>query len=171
MAKQRVLVDTCVIIEAFRIKCWKALCNHFDVETVECCVAECCTGDPLRPGRVDISHEELVAGLAQIHTVDATMLATLTLECHDLPALDDGELHMMAWLRAHPEDAVLTVISTADQAAVRATHTLDLLDRVWSLEEMAKTAHVGRKQLNGLHSHFQEDWLSSLRTKLRLGVL
>jgi hypothetical protein len=38
MSKLRVLVDTCVIIEAFRVNCWKALCNHFSVETVECCV-------------------------------------------------------------------------------------------------------------------------------------
>lgn len=171
MSKQRVLVDTCVIIEAFRIKCWKALCRHFDVETVDCCVTECCTGDPLKPGRVEIPRDELIDGLARIHSVDETMLAMLAIDCHDIPALDDGELHLMAWLHAHPKDAVLTVISTADRAAVRATHVLKLLDRLTSLQELGQTAGVGRKQMSSLKSHFQGDWLSTLRMQLKMDIL
>lgn len=171
MAKPRVLVDTCVIIEAFRTKCWKALCSHFDVETVDCCVTECCTGDPLQPGRVQIPRDELLDGFAHVHDVDDMMLAQLMLACPQLPALDDGERHLMAWLHAHPDDAVLTVISTADRAAVRATHVLKLLDRVTSLQNLGQTAGVGRKQLSNLHPHFQEDWLGSLRMQLQMGIL
>lgn len=171
MVKPRVLVDTCVIIEAFRINCWKALCIHFDVETVDCCVIECCTGDPLQPGRVQISRDELIEGLALVHEVDNTMLAMLRLDYPHLPALDDGELHLMAWLYAHPEDAVLTAISTTDRAAVRATHVMALLDRVTSLQELGLAAGVGRKQLENLQSHFEEDWLSSLRLQLQMNIL
>lgn len=171
MPKQRVLVDTCIIIEAFRVKCWKALCRHFDVETVQCCVTECCTGDPLQPGRVAIEREELVADLAHIHVVSETMLAQLALARDNLPALDDGELHMMAWLHAHPGEAVITLISTADRAAVRATHALQLLDRVDSLQNLAKVAGVGKKQLSNLAHHFSEDWLGTVRMQLKMGVL
>lgn len=171
MAKQRVLVDTCVIIEAFRTKCWKALCAHFDVETVHCCVTECCTGDPLQPGRTPIPHDELLGGLARVHDVDDMMLALLALERPQLPALDDGERHLIAWLHAHPADAVLTAISTTDRAAVRATHVLKMLDRVASLQHLGQTAGVGRSQLNSLRPHFQEDWLSSLRMQLQMGIL
>jgi hypothetical protein len=165
------LVDTCVIIEAFRTKCWKALCTHFSVETVHCCVIECCTGDPLQPMRTPIPHDELREGLARVHDVDEMLLAQLALECPQLPALDDGERHLMAWLHAHPADAVLTAISTADRAAVRATQVLNMLDRVASLQLLGQTAGVGRSQLNSLRPHFQEDWLSSIRTQLLMGIL
>lgn len=171
MAKQRVLVDTCVIIEAFRINCWKTLCQYFSVETVQCCVDECCGGDPLKPGRVPIPREELGNGLTSVHVVSDLMLAELSLANDDLPALDDGERHMMAWLHSNPAEAILTVISTSDRAAVRAAHVLRLLDRVTSLQELAKNSHVGPKQLGNLEHHFTEDWLSTLRMQLRMDIL
>lgn len=170
MPKPRLLVDTCVIIEAFRTNCWTALCRHFDVETVEACVTECCTGDVLTPGRVPIDRTVLLAGLAQVYAVDDLQLATLTLEVEALPAIDEGELHLMAWLHAHPTEAVLVAISTADRAAVRATHVLGLIDRVRSLQTAASAAGVGKAQLGRLQDHFGEDWLSRVRTQLLLGV-
>lgn len=170
MSKPRLLVDTCVIIEAFRTSCWTALCRHFDVETVEACVIECSTGDPLTPGRVPIDRTLLLAGLAQVHVVDDLQLATLALDVDALPAIDEGELHLMAWLHAHPTEAVIVAISTADRAAVRATHVLGLLERVRSLQTAASAAGVGKPQLGKLQHHFGEDWLSRLRTQLLLGV-
>lgn len=171
MPKPRILVDTCIIIEAFRTNCWTALCRHFDVETVEACVTECCTGDPLAPNRVPIDHTILVAGLAQVHTVEDLALATLAIEVNSLPAIDEGELHLMAWLHSHPDEAVAVAISTADRAAIRATHVLGLIDRVQSLQEAASASGVGKGQLKLLQEHFGEDWLSRLRTQLILGVL
>jgi len=171
MAKVRILVDTCVIIEAFRINCWKALCNHFDVETVQCCVDECAAGDPLAPNRICVPAAELIKGLSKVHNVDALMLATLAIEREDLPAIDEGELHIMAWLHANPSEAVLTSISTADKAAIRATHVLQLVDNVYSLQELGKSAGVGHRQLQGLKHHFTEDWLSTLRTQLKMKIL
>lgn len=171
MAKQRVLVDTCVILEAFRINCWKALCQHLSVETVKCCVEECCRGDPLKPGRIVIQRQELVDGLNSVHEVSDLMLAKLSLDNDDLPALDDGELHMMAWLHSNPSEAILTVVSTSDRAAVRAAHVLSLLDRVTSLQNLAKTSHVSPRQLGNLEHQFTEDWLSTLRMQLRMNIL
>lgn len=171
MPKPRILVDTCIIIEAFRTNCWAALCHHFDVETVDECVTECCTGDPLDPRRVPIDRSMLLQGLAQVHPVSRLQLATLTIEVEGLPAIDDGERHLMAWLHAHPGEAVTVAISTADQAAVRATHVLGLIDRVRSLQDVATASGVGKGQLKALQDHFSEDWLARLRTKLLLGVL
>ncbi|MGE8061633.1 hypothetical protein [Pseudomonas sp. NPDC089547] len=171
MAKQRVLVDTCIIIEAFRLNCWAALCNHFEIETVERCVEECLAGDPLAPGRVAIASDLLKQGLSRIHPVDELMLINLAFEREDLPALDDGELHMMAWLHANPSEAVVTAISTTDRAAVRATYVLNLVDKVRSLQDLAKNAGISARQLHLLQSHFSESWLSALRTQLKMGVL
>ena len=171
MSKPRVLLDSCVIIEAFRTKTWRALTTHFSIETVECCLIECSTGDPLRPGRVPIPREDLQAGLSKTHSVDETMLATLAIDHPDLPALDPGEQHLLAWLNANPKDAVLAVISTADRAAIRGTHVLDMLERVNSLEDLGRQAGVARRQLDALEKHFHESWLSQLRMQLRSGVL
>lgn len=112
-----------------------------------------------------------MGGLARVHQVDNTMLAKLRLDNPGLPALDDGELHLLAWLHANPHEAVLTVISTTDTAAIRATHVMALLDRVTSLQQLGQEAGVGRKQLGSLQSHFEEDWLSSLRLRLEMNIL
>ena len=171
MVKQRVLVDTCVIIEAFRTKCWKRLCARFDVETVECCITECNTGAAGHANRVDVPLEELKQGLKKIHAVDDLMLATLQLEYDNLPALDAGELHIMAWLHAHPDEAILTSISTSDRAAVRATHVLKLIDQLRSLQDLARQAGVGKKQLTNLYAHFNDGWLAEARVKVQMNVL
>lgn len=99
------------------------------------------------------------------------MLALVALEREDLPSLDAGELHMMAWLHANPTEAVLTALSTADRAAVKATFVLELLERVTSLQELARTAGVGRNQLKKLHDHFLEDWLGKVRMQLNSGIM
>lgn len=171
MAKLRVLVDTCVIIEAFRTNCWKALCQHFAVETVEKCVEECCTGDPLQPGRVNVDRDQLMAGLAQCHPVSKEAIATLDYEVEGLPAIDDGELHLMAWLHEHRQEAVTVVLSTADRAAVRAAAVLKLLDQVKSLQELGKGAGVGPRQLDQLQEHFTSQWLGQVRLQIQLGTI
>ncbi len=171
MSKQRVLVDTCIIIEAFRINCWKALCQHYEIETVQCCVDECAAGDPLQPGRVPIPHQALLEGLSKVHQVDDIMLVTLSMDRPDLPAIDAGELHMMAWLHANPAEAVINAISTADRAAIRATQVLNLMDQVVSLQYLASTAGVGARQIKALQHHFSDDWLRTARTQIKMDSL
>jgi hypothetical protein len=146
-------------------------CQHFSVETVECCVTECCSGDPLTLGYVAIPRQELMAGLDKVRQVTDVMLAALVLEFEGLSALDDGERHLVAWLHAHPTEAIVTAISTTDRAAVRAVHVLQLLDRIRSLQDLGRAAGIGKRQLDALRQHFSEDWLSALRTQLLLGHL
>jgi hypothetical protein len=50
-----VLMDTNVIIEAHRTKCWGAVENAFKVETVEKCCEEAATGDKRRADYVVIT--------------------------------------------------------------------------------------------------------------------
>jgi hypothetical protein len=47
-----VLMDTNVIMEAYRTRCWGSLVNTFKVETVEKCWEEAATGDKRRAGYV-----------------------------------------------------------------------------------------------------------------------
>jgi hypothetical protein len=171
MAKERVLVDTCIIIEAFRINCWKALCAKFDVETVEECVEEACRGDRLNPKYVPVDRKALTSGLTAIHPVTDEQLAALTLGSVDLPALDAGELNLMAWLNANQPGALKVLISTTDKAALRATFVLNWIDQVRSLEMLGRAAGVDKRQLEKLEHHFSEGWMSAVRTHLAQGVL
>lgn len=171
MEKQRVIVDTCIIIAAFEARCWNALCGHFSVETVERCVEECQAGDHHDPKRIKVASGELLKGLSKVHPVSAADLLKLRLEVEQLPGIDDGELHIMAWLHANRPVEASLLLSTTDIAAVRATHVLGLLDRLRSLQVLGKASGVDDKQLEKLDAHFQDPWLSSLRTRITLGVL
>jgi hypothetical protein len=76
---QVVLVDTNIIIEAVRIKCWSAVTGQFQIETVEKCCEEARTGDLHRPGYVQVSETALRTRLT-VHPVSKTELANLALQ-------------------------------------------------------------------------------------------
>lgn len=164
------LVDSCIIIEAFRVGSWKSLTTVFDVETVEKCIEEACTGDLLDPKRVPIKHADLIPKLAKRHLVTNVQLAALAIDRPDMPALDAGELHLMAWVNANPNEKIQLLFASSDKAAVRATNVLEWLDKVVSLEAMIKKAGAGKKNLGSLRNHFREQWLVEFRTEIRLGL-
>ena len=71
-----VLMDTNVIIEAHRTKCWRAVVNAFKVETVEKCCEEAATGDKRRADYVVINVEAMKKSVL-IHPVTLLELAEL----------------------------------------------------------------------------------------------
>lgn len=172
MNKQRVFVDTNVILESFRTGCWTAICQTYSIETVEKCIEEALTGDPTEPGRIVVPPDELIHGLSARHSVSKLELATFALQHPECQALDDGELHLLAWLDAHhllPHVTVL--VSTADKAAIVATGRLGGLDSLASLEHLAQKSGVTRMQLNELKDHYRNGWLDEIRLKVRLGMI
>lgn len=172
MTKSRVFVDTNVILEAFRTGCWGAICERFAIETVEKCIEEALTGDPCEPGRVDVPAEELIGGLVARHAVSKRELATFALKHPECQALDDGELHLLAWLSANCLLAkVLVLLSTADKAAIVATGRLDGLDALVSLEHLAENAGATRGQLAELKNHYRTGWLDEIKFKVRFGMI
>ncbi len=86
--------------------------------------------------------------------------------------LDDGEQHLFAWLYANkllPSQVI--VVTTADKAALVASNGLGWLDCMTSLEDLARKAGVSRVNLDALALQYREDWLSSIKTKVRLGII
>lgn len=172
MQRSRVFADTNVIIEAFRVGCWSAICAHFDIETVEKCIEETLTGNPEHSRHVRVASADLHSGLRGRHTVTRNELASLVLSHPSCAVLDDGEKHLLAWLFASkllPSAAV--VVTTADKAALVATHRLGWLDCVVSLEDLARRAGIGNAGRNTLSLQYREDWLSGIKTKIRLGII
>ncbi|MCW8207936.1 hypothetical protein D8B24_12955 [Verminephrobacter aporrectodeae subsp. tuberculatae] len=172
MPKIRVFADTNVILESFRTGCWTAISKHFAIETVEKCVEETLTGNPGDPRHVAVPPADLAAGLAGQHPVTRKELATLVLGHLPSSTLDDGEKHLFAWLFANellPSHAI--AVTTADKAALVALNGLGWLDCMSSLEDLARKAGVGRVTLDALALQYREDWLSSVKTKIRLGII
>ncbi len=77
----------------------------------------------------------LKPGACAADLVNRTELAALAVTQPSCATLDDGERHLFAWLHAHislPADAIL--VTTADKAALVASHDLGWLDAMVSLE-------------------------------------
>jgi len=172
MSAVRVFADTNVILEAFRTRCWTAIASHFSVETVEKCVEETLTGDPFDPRHIAVPPADLHAGLAAQHPVTRKELAALVAHQPGCMTLDDGEKHLFAWLHASnllPSDVI--VVTTADKAALVASHGLGWLTNMTSLEDLARQSGVSRVNLDALALQYREDWLSGIKTKIVLGMI
>ena len=172
MSSQRVFLDTNIILEAFRVGCWSAICHQYKIETVEKCIEEALTGDPEEPGRTEVKPDQLTGGLAGRHAVSKAELAQFALKYPDLPVLDDGELHLLAWLDARGLIGnVKILLSTSDKAAIVAASQLGGLDSLVSLEKLSSTSGVSRSQTASLRTQFGAQWLEGIKTKVILGVM
>ena len=172
MQKIRVFADTNVILESFRTGCWTAISSHFAIETVQKCVEETLTGNPGDPRHVTVPPADLKAGLAGEHPVTRKALAALVLAHPSCGTLDDGEKHLLAWLLANNLlPSAIVVVTTADKAALVASNGLGWLDCAVSLEDLARKAGVGRANRDALALQYREDWLSSIKTKIMLGII
>lgn len=146
---QSVLVDTNIIIEAVRTRCWNALVAHFRMETVEKCCEEARTGHLHRPGYVEIEEKSLRERLVS-NVVGEIELVTLSLQYPNAANLDAGERHL--WAHAATRDDVW-IASTGDKAAFYAACTLGWRDRMVSLEKLADIAGA-KHAIKEIKPHF-----------------
>lgn len=171
MSKPRVFVDTNVILEAFRTNTWKAICHNFAIETVEKCVEETLTGNQLNPRYTPVDRKILIEGLTACHQVTKQDIAKLILSQPGCQGLDDGELHLFAWLNAHEFfPNALLLISTADKAAIVAADSLGWLASVECLEKLLLKSGVTKTQRDSIARHFCSDWLDKIKMKIRLKI-
>lgn len=111
-------------------------------------------------------------GLTARHAVDKRTLARFALAHPASAGLDDGELHLLAWLHGQGLAATAKLLlSTADKAAIVAAGRLDWLDLVTSLEQLAQQAGVARMRLDQMARHYRQQWLDEIKVKVRLGII
>jgi hypothetical protein len=158
-----VLLDTNVIIEAHRVKCWNALAHNFQLETVEQCCIELATGNRRRPDYVVVDVEGIKKSLV-IHSPNPKELAQVETKLQEPDLIDPGEKHLLAHAFAKPG---VWYVSASDRAAVIAGHELGMLDRFVSLEALARALGITAQFKN----HFTEKWFSVLRTDILTGGL
>jgi hypothetical protein len=162
-----VLMDTNVVMEAVRTRCWNAVSGGLCVETVEECRDEALRGDRGRPGYVPVSTRDLARIRAE-HPVSAVERVTFAMAYPDAENMDAGErdLFAHAFSRVSRGDAVWVVCS-ADKACVRAAVSLGWHERMFSLGALA--AAVGVNPHPPLVAQHEERWLSQIRTTFLLG--
>jgi hypothetical protein len=158
-----VLLDTSIIIEAFRAGAWNALTSHFNVETVERCYEEALAGDPLRAKNyVKVDANQLRKGLRRRHDVTDMERAALLLREPTADSIDDGERDLFAHALGRTDH---WLASAADRAAINVGLALDWEESIASLERLVGAAGAR----HALQYQFTEAWLSEVRTTYKLG--
>lgn len=173
MTRKRVFADTNVILECFRINVWAELTQRCQVETVEMCVTETLTGDRTRTDFIEVDPERLKKGLHKVHPVSKRELDLFNLTYEKMASLDDGELHLYAYLWSNKVRlSEVVVLSTADKGAVlRANDLPDWLDWIQSLQELLKDAKLPRAKIDAVGPQHTAAFLSKVRTDVRNGVI
>ncbi|WP_082636312.1 hypothetical protein [Stutzerimonas nitrititolerans] len=163
---QIVLVDTNVLIEAHRVSCWNTLSSYFKFSTVETVIEETQTGFQNREPGQTIDLSPLRASFHHIEKVTDLARAQFALDNPEV-LLDPGERDLVIY--AHSLDPKSTwFLNSPDMAAIRYGHQSNWLDRLVSLEAMAK--HISAHTTTSFRDNFTESWLSQKRTKLLLGI-
>ena len=161
---QIVLVDSTLIIEAYKLSCWNALAKGYQIETVNRCLEECATGDPLRSDYVPIDASTLRRDIGT-YAVTREAMAGAALVSADFHLLHSGEKELMAHCFSRIEEAWL--VSSQDRACLRVGYELRFSDRFVSLEELLQSLGMKIK----LKYQFTRTWLVTVRTNLKLGLV
>lgn len=109
------------------------------------------------PTKRQIVYVDLFDAKVQVAEVTKAQLAAAKVRSPVISAIDDGEMHLLAYV-AHQQDAWL--LTTADRAAVKAAFTLGLDGCLRSLEELSRAC--GQKP--PLQEWFTTKCLSKVKT-------
>jgi hypothetical protein len=161
---QIVLVDTNVIIEAHRTRCFAQLANYFALHTVEKIVEETQTGHQNRRPEENIDYAALRSRLKHVETVTDVQRAAFAI-AHPNVALDPGERDLIIYAESFDAKNVW-LLNSPDMAAVRYSYQRGWIDRLVSLETM--NAHIKARPAETFRDNYTERWLSQKRIGLLL---
>ena len=154
------LVDTNVIIEAYRTGAWAALVGAYGVETVEECVAETQAGYQRRAREQWIDAVDLEASLAAVHRVADKEHAELAVRVQDI-ALDRGEKSL--WAHALGRTGAWFLCGP-DRASLRVGVRLRFRERLVALEELLDRA--GHRAWRGLKPAYTRKWMDRVVSEM-----
>ena len=158
---QVVLVDTNVIIESHRVKCWNAMADYYALETVEKCVEETQTGAQNRSPEENIDRAKLTGSLTAVHHVTELEKAAFLLR--QKIQLDPGERDLLSHA-AGRQDA--WIVTSPDKAAMRAGFAEGWQDRLVSLESLCN--HLKIRLARNLQRNYTKAWHSVEVVRLRM---
>ena len=161
---QLVLVDTNVIIEAHGTGCLGQVADGFRLCTVEAVIEETQKGRQRRRPEQSIDEDWLRSRIPQIGDVTDEQRNDFALQYQSV-GLDAGERDLLIYATGL-QDAWF--LNSPDTAVVRFAHKVGWLDRLVSLEAMART--VNARLSRNLRDNYRETWLSTAKTDFRMGI-
>lgn len=156
------LVDSMIVIEAVRTRCWAAITGQRQVVSVEECANELRRGDTGTRGYITVTEQDIARMTVAPLSPEVAAAFRLTYPAAD--GLDPGERDLLAHATTRSDDFQ---VCSCDKAALVATHALGWLDRMVSLEAVAMT--VGARPNPALKVQFTEARMGQWRTSLMLG--
>ena len=161
-----VMLDTMVILEAHRTRCWKSLCAAFALHSVDGCIQELVAKRPgSRRGFVEVD-ARAVREVMTIQAVSQRELAAIRLALMGLPDVDAGEEALLAHARGR---SGAWLVSAPDNAMIKALRKLKFLDRYVTLEEMTRVG--GCAPAEPLARHHTNAWFAEKRAQFILDEL
>jgi hypothetical protein len=163
MGKSRpvVYLDTCAIIEAHRVKCWKQLASHYELHTVRKCCEELADGDSRDPDYIAVDLKAIAPDIV-IHEISSPQCVKAAIKAASFGGLDDGEKELLAWCADQAPKAM--IITTGDRAAIVAACELGLRENLQPLEEIVGQIGLSVK----LKRHYCRVWLQEICNKFAL---
>ena len=150
-----VYLDTCVILEAHRVKCWKQLVSQYELHTVRRCYEELADGNPHDSDYIAVDRQQIAQEMTIHESVPRQCIAAATLAT-TFGGLDAGEKELLAWCADQDPQAML--ITTGDRAAIVAACELGLRNCLQPLEEI--TDKIGLRV--ALQPHYCRAWLEKI---------
>ena len=158
-----VLVDTNVIIEAHRLRCWNRIAGSYEIITSNECIEECSRGRQSRTGYVKIEIPKLKSQVRGFKVKDIDR-ARLELKLQSRVDLDQGEKDLLALFLTIRSNYM---ICSSDKAALRAGYILGIIDKYISLEELV--FQVGQSKVR-FREQYTQRWLETQRMDLKLEI-
>lgn len=152
-----------IVIECIRTGSWNAITARAQIITVDTCADELQRGNAAEPGYVPVTAADLSRAVVQ--PLPPLAAAQFRLQYPAADGLDAGERDLLALAMSY---GGTSRICCCDKAAVRAAHSLGMIDRIISLEALAREAGV--RPNPALRTQFTEVRLSEWRTRLIMGV-
>ena len=157
-------LDTCAIIEAYRVNCWRQLVDRYELHTVRKCREELESGNPRDPDYIPVDLQQIDAAMV-IHALAPEQKVAAAAQSATLGGLDEGEKDLLAWCAAQAPKAM--IITTGDRAAIVAACELGLRENLQPLEEIAATVGIRAD----FQKHYRRAWLAEICTKCALGYI
>jgi hypothetical protein len=155
MAKEPVLVDTNVILEAHRTGAWRALRGGHPLETVEECVVETQTGAQRRSPEQRVDEAALRRDFKAVHDVTDRERAEALLRDEFLASLDAGERALWCHALARPDAWILC---GPDTTSLRLGVRLGFRDRLVALEALLEAVGYRVKEPLKLRRNYTLSW-------------
>lgn len=159
-----ILVDTNVVIEAHRTRCWKALLGRYKLDSVEQCLIELASGNQMRRGYVPVDADEIRSALRPKSVTEKQRAEFQSLLANRVD-LDPGESDLLAYARTLPAGTYF--LCSPDRPALWAMRIMGVLDQAVSLEELVE----GTGADPPLQEQYRKKWLAREKIKIRLEVL